>query len=363
MTPDIPAPPGNESGMEVRRPLKAVLLAALSALFVALAWSWLWPWLTFGRFEERSDNAYVRADITAIAPRVSGYVVEVDVEDNAAVAAGDVLFRIDDRDFRARLWQAEASVASAEAALVSLDAETRLQVALIAESEARLRSAAAARKLASNNLDRYGALVRRDAVSQAEFEKFEAAGAQADATVRAGEAALAAERRKLAVLAARRSAATAALSQARAAVELASIDLRNTAVIAPVDGVVGARQVRVGAFVAAGSTALAVVPVREVWVVANLKETQLEHVRIGQPVRIDVDGYSGVEIRGVVDSLAPGSGAAFSLFPADNATGNFVRVVQRVPVKIRLTEVPPQARLVPGLSARVAIRTGGGEAS
>jgi membrane fusion protein (multidrug efflux system) len=142
---------------------------------------------------------------------------------------------------------------------------------------------------------------------------------------------------------------------------LAQIDLDNTTVRAPVNGVVGNRQIRVGRLVNTGVPVLDIVPVHNVWIVANYKETQLEDIRVGQPVRIFVDGYPHAEVLGVVDSLAPGSGAAFSLIPADNATGNFVRVVQRVPVKITLTDIPSQVHLVPGLSARVAIKTSGGE--
>lgn len=347
----------------MQRLLKIFLLIALTALVVLIAWSWGWQWLTTGRFEETTDNAYVRADITSVAPKVAGYVVGVDVADNETVETGDLLFRIDDKDYQARLAQAEANVASAHAALVNLEAEARLQEAMIAQSKAQLASALAAQTLATQNLERYRSLVRTNAVSQALFEQREAASAQADAAVSAARAAIQAQRRKLEVLAARREAAQATLSQAEAARTLAQIDLDNTTVRAPVDGVVGNRQVRVGRFITTGTSVLDIVPVRHVWIVANFKESQLEHVRVGQSVRVAIDAYPHAEVRGVVDSLSPGSGTSFSLIPADNATGNFVRVVQRVPVKIRLTSVPSEVHLVPGLSARVAIRTAGEEES
>lgn len=347
----------------MRRLLKISVLGSLAVLVAAIAWLWGWHWLTIGRFEETTDNAYVRADITSVAPKVAGYVIEVLADDNATVEAGDILFRIDDRDYRARLTQAEANVASARAALVNLDAEKRLQEAVIAQAEAQLEIQLAAQRLATQQFARYQSLVRTQAVSHAQLDERTAEKAKAGALVASAQATIEAQRRKLDVLAAQRDAAQAALSQAEAARTLAQIDLDNATVHAAVSGVVGNRQVRVGRFVSTGSPLLDIVPVRDVWIVANFKETQLEEIRVGQPVRVSVDGFPDSEVRGVVDSLAPGSGAAFSLIPPDNATGNFVRVVQRVPVKIQLTDVPPEVRLVPGLSARVSIRTGGGEAS
>lgn len=336
------------------------LLLMVSAAIVVLVLS-SWGWLIAGRFEAKTDNAYLRADITSIAPKVSGYVVGVDVADNETVEAGDTLFRIDNRDYRARLAQAEADIASAYASLLDLEAERDLQESVIVQSEAQLDAVLATQKLAARDFERYRLLVRTNAVSRAKLEQREAASAQADAAVGAARAAVQVQRKKLNVLAAQREAALAALAQADASRVLAQIDLDNTIVRAPVGGVVGNRQVRVGRFVTAGMPLLDLVPVRHIWVVANFKEVQLERVRIGQPVRVTVDAYPHAEVRGVVDSLSPGSGAAFSLIPPDSSTGNFVRVVQRVPVKIRLTSVVPQLRLVPGLSARVTIDTSGVE--
>lgn len=347
----------------MHRLFRTCLFAALAALAIVIGWSWGWQWLTVGRFEETTDNAYVRADITFVAPKVDGYVVDVNVSDNAVVQRGDVLFRIDDRDYRARLTQADASIASARATLANVEAKSHLQKAIIAQSKAQLQSALAAQAFANRALERYGSLVRTQAVSEARFDKSTAASAQADASVNAARAAIHARQRKLDVLAAQRDAAQAALSEAEAARILAGIDLENTTVRAPVAGVVGNRQVRVGRFATKGATMLEIVPIHDAWIVANFKETQLEHIRVGQPVRVTVDGFPDAEIRGVVDSVAPGTGSAFSLIPADNATGNFVRVVQRVPVKIRLMRSSPQVRLVPGMSARVAIRTAKAETS
>lgn len=343
----------------MREGMKARLLgvSVTVGLLIILSFGWLYA----GRFEEETDNAYLRADITSIAPKVSGYVVDVDVADNETVEAGNILFRIDGKDYRTRLARAEADVASAQASLLNVDAERDLQESTIAQSEAQLDAALATQKFAVREFERYRSLVRTNVVSRAQLEQREAASAQADAAVGAARAAVQVQRKKLNVLAAGREAARAALSQAEASRALAQIDLDNTIVHAPIGGVVGNRQVRVGRFVTAGMPLLDLVPVRHVWVVANFKESQLEHVRVGQPVRVTVDAYPHAEVRGVVDSLSPGSGAAFSLIPPDSATGNFVRVVQRVPVKIRLTNVVPQLRLVPGLSAHVTIDTSGAE--
>jgi membrane fusion protein (multidrug efflux system) len=317
-----------------------------------------WVWVRSGG--ETTDNAYIRGDVTSLAPKVAGYVTAVEVEDNQTVRAGDVLFRIDDRDYRARLAQAEANVESAQARLTNVDADIQLQHALVRQAEAQRRSTVAERNLATKASDRRRELIRTNAVSQAAVDESDAALARAEAGVSAASATVEAQQQRIAVLATQREAAVAALAQAKAARDLAQIDLDHTVVHAPVNGVIGNRQVRLGRLVAPGASLLDIVPVSDVWVVANFKETQIEHIRPGQRARITVDGYPNTTFEGVVDSFAPGSGSAFSLLPVDNATGNFIRVVQRVPVKIRFAGHPLQGRLVPGLSARVEIDRGRG---
>jgi membrane fusion protein (multidrug efflux system) len=284
----------------------------------------------------------------------------VEVKDNQAVHAGDILFRIDDRDYRARLAQAAANVEAAKARLANVDAETQLQQALIRQAEAQKRSAESDLDLAAKASDRRQELIQSRTVSQALVDESDAALAKAKADVAAATATVEAQKKHMTVLAAQREAAVAGVAQAQAARDLAQIDLDDTVVRAPVDGVVGNRQVRVGRLVAPGGSLLDLVPVNDVWVVANFKETQIGHIRPGQRVHITVDAYPAETFDGEVDSFAPGSGAAFSLLPADNSTGNFVRVVQRVPVKIRLVGNPLPGRLVPGLSARVEIDGGSG---
>lgn len=337
--------------------LRKMVGALLLVVAVLVLGGWIWA---DADEVASTDNAYVRGDITSLAPKVPGYVTAVAVGDNQRVKAGDLLFQIDDRDYRAKLAQAEANVEAARARLATVAEEAVLQHAFIRQAEAQRRSAFADLAFARKSRARRSNLVDGGAVSAAQFDEADAGQSRAEAGASASAAHAAAQRQKLGVLGAQREMAAAALAQAEAACDLARIDLENTAVRAPISGVIGNRQVRVGRLVAPGTPLLDIVPVASVYVVANFKETQLSHIRPGQRARIEVDGYSDAKIEGIVDSFAPGSGAAFSLIPVDNATGNFVRVVQRVPVKIRLVRNPLPGRLVPGLSARVEILRGDG---
>ena len=321
-----------------------------AAVISAAGWTW-----AGSNGATSTDNAYIRGEVTALAAKVGGYVTTVKVADNQAVQPGDILFKIDDRDYVARLAQAVANMEAAQARLSNVDAETDLQHALIRQAEAQQLSAVAELNRARKASDRNRQMIRSNVVSQAEIEESDAARERAEAGIAAAAASLEAQQRRIAVLATQRGAAVASVAQARAARDLAQIDLDNTVVRAPVAGVIGNRQVRVGRLVAPGAALLDIVPVADVWIVANFKETQLAKIRPGQRVRIAIDGYPDEVFEGVVDSLAPGSGSAFSLLPADNATGNFVRVVQRVPIKIRFASNTLKGRLVPGLSARVNI--------
>ncbi len=332
-----------------RRFVGALLCVAAVAVLVS-SWAWV---LRSG--EMSTDNAYIRADVTSIASKVAGYVTAVEIIDNQAVSKGDVLFRIDDQDYRARLAQAVANVDAAQARLKNVEAEVSLQQVLIRQAEAERSAAIAALDLAKRVSDRHNELVRTNVVSQALVDESTAAKSRAVANLSAASASVEAQQQRIQVLSAQRDAALAAVAQAKALCDLAQIDLDSTSVRAPVDGVVANRQVRVGRLVSPGVSLLDIVPVNDVWVVANFKETQVEYIRAGQHVRITVDGYPNEVFEGTVDSFSPGSGSAFSLLPPDNATGNFVRVVQRVPVKIRFRNNPLPGRLVPGLSARVVI--------
>lgn len=327
------------------------LVLCLGAVIVAAA-GWF---VAVSDAEPATDNAYVRGDVTSLAPRVGGYVTALEVEDNQAVKAGDVLFHIDDRDYHARLAQASANVEAAQARLTSVDAELQLQQSLVRQAEAQRLSNEAERTLAARASERRRQLVDVGFVSRAQLDESDAARSKAEAGVSAASAMVVAQRQRTEVLATQRSAALAAVRQAEAARQLAQIDLDNTVVKAPVGGIVGNRQVRLGRLVAPGVALLDIVPADKLWVVANFKETQLQHVGPGQRARITIDGLPDQSFDGIVDSFAPASGSTFSVLPADNATGNFVRVVQRVPVKIRFVAAALPRQVAPGLSARVRI--------
>jgi membrane fusion protein (multidrug efflux system) len=346
--------PGVVQGRSKRKTVG--LLLCVGAVMVVAAWAAI----ALSSGVTSTDNAYVRGDVTSLAAKVAGYVTALEVEDNQSVHAGDVLFRIDDRDYRAKLAQAMANVSAAQARLIHVDAQIQLQRALIRQAEAQRRSATADMTLATKTHDRSRKLIVSNAVSQALVDETGTAQSRAVASVSAASATVEAQQQHIAVFMAEREAAVAAVSQAEAARDLAQIDLDHTVVRAPVEGVIGNRQIRLGRYVTPGVALLDIVPVNAVWVVANFKETQLEHIRPGQHVRITVDGYPDAALDGVVDSFAPGSGSAFSLLPPDNATGNFVRVVQRVPVKILMADNPLPGRIVPGLSARVEVTHGDG---
>lgn len=338
-----------------RKRIVGALFCAVALVVLVAGWAW-----AGSAASESTDNAYVRGDVTSLAPKVGGYVTSVAVRDNQAVRAGEVLFRIDDRDYRARLAQAEAAVTAAQARLANSAEDIRLQYVLVRQAEAQRRAALADLTLNRKTSERRRQLVERGAVSRAQVDESDAGMLRAEAGTAVSAASVDAQRQRIELLGTQRQAAAAAVAQAEAARDLARIDLDNTVVRAPISGVVGNRQVRVGRLVTPGMSLLDIVPVGDLFVVANFKETQLEHIRPGRRVRVTVDGYPDVPLEGVVDSFAPGSGSAFSLIPADNATGNFVRVVQRVPVKIRLRSNPLDGRLVPGLSARVEVEVEGG---
>lgn len=329
------------------------LLAPVTILLVGLIW--LVPWITTGRFETRTDDAYVAGRITAIAARVPGQVREVTVDDTDIVATGDLLFRLDNTEYLARFDQARAGVAAAKAARADLRAQRRLRMASIDQAKANLAASEAARGLAARTSDRLTTLAERGAATEAALDEATAGRDRTEAQVLAGKAALVAAERELEAVRTREASAEAVITQAEAALTLARIDLEHTEVHAPVGGVIAKRRVQPGQFVGVGGTQLMIVPLDDLWIEANFKETQLRGISEGDPVVVEVDSFRRRPIHGRVEGIAPGSGGAFSLFPPDNATGNFVRIVQRVPVRIALDAVPPELRLVPGMSARVAV--------
>jgi membrane fusion protein (multidrug efflux system) len=338
-----------------RRRARLLLAASCSALAVLFSWCAACHWLS-GDTSVATDNAYTRGEITTVAPQVAGYVSAVLVGDNQPVTRGQVLFRIDDADYRARMAEAAAGVQRQARGLERLDREIRLQGAVIAQAAADVEAARVEARRAALDAGRYEALVARNVVSRQAYDVADSARLKAGAATDAAAARQRAEVSRREVLKAQRLELASALVQARATQRLAANALRHTVVRAPVDGVVGNRQVRVGRYVSPGAPALSLVPLRDVWVVANFKETQLSGVRVGDRARVEVDMYPDVGIAGTVDSIAPGSGAQFALIPPDNATGNFTKIPQRVPVKIVLDNDNPLAgKLYAGLSAEVTI--------
>jgi membrane fusion protein, multidrug efflux system len=315
-------------------------------------------WLQTGQYRQGTDNAYVQADSTTIAPRVSGYVADVLVGDNQSVRAGQVLAKIDDRDLKTALVQAQADVASAQNGIANLDAQLLLQQSLITQAIADITSSQAAQKFAQQDFKRYQDLLKTGYGTVQRAQSAIANFHQQTAALDASRAALAAAEQKIAVLKTQRNQATSALERAQAVEHQAELNLSYATITAPITGVVGARTLRVGQYVQAGTALMAVVPLQSVYVVANFKETQLGAMRAGEPVSLKVDSFPGRTLHGRVDSLAPASGLEFSLLPPDNATGNFTKIVQRVPVKIAINSGDPLAgELRPGMSVEVLVDT------
>lgn len=348
------APPRRRRLTVKRAALTLVLLAG-----TAVAGHFGYEYWTVGRFQEATDDAYVKADITQVAPKVSGIIERVLVRDNQRVRKGQVLARIDPRDFETALAQARAGVGAAEAAVRNLDAQIALQLAVIEQAEASVVAGNAALTFASQDAHRYHVLVGTGAGTVQRAQATAAARTQAAANLRRDRAALQAARDKIGVLASGRDEAKAQLAHSRAVLRQAELNLSYTTITAPVAGMVGARNLRVGQFVAAGTQLMAVVPLDAVYVVANFKETQLTNVHPGQRVNLAVDLLPGVTLTGHVDSLAPASGLEFALLPPDNATGNFTKIVQRIPVRITLDPSALNARLRAGMSVEPTIDTRG----
>ena len=340
-----------------RHAIRRAALALAAALGVAGATAFGHYYITTGRYLETTDDAYVKADSTIIAPKVSGYIGEVLVADNEPVKAGQVLARIDDRDFKTALKQAQADVAASEAAVKNLNAQIELQEPLIQQQAAEVDATEATLKFAKEERTRYDDLMKSGAGTIQRAQQTDAALRSQTAQLQQGKAGLIAANKKIEVLSTQRVQALAQLDHARALEQQAALNLSYTQITAPVDGTVGARTLRVGQYVQAGTQLMAVVPLDAVYVVANFKETQLTHVRNGQPVELRVDSFHSTRLKGHVDSLSPASGLEFALLPPDNATGNFTKIVQRVPVKIVLDGQSLKGLLRPGMSAVPTVNT------
>jgi membrane fusion protein (multidrug efflux system) len=365
---ELPQPPheGRASGTALalsppnpkgRRSRKLLMLGA-GLMVLATAAYFGWQYWTVGRFEISTDDAYVQADNTTIAPKVSGYLSAVVVGDNEQVKAGQTLAKIDDRDFRVALDQAKADVAAAMAMVATKQAALAQQQSVIDAARATVTVDEANRTFAEQDNDRYSRLAATGSGSLQNAQQAAARIGSARAAVTRDTASLETAAKQVDVLKADLAQAQATLAHDQALQEQAELNLSYTTIVSPIDGVVANRTLRVGQYVQAGTQLMAVVPTQAAYIVANYKETQLTDVHPGQPVGLEVDMFPGVTFNGHVDSIAPASGQEFALLPPDNATGNFTKIVQRIPVKIVLDPGSPLAgELRPGMSVYPTIET------
>ena len=343
---------------------RRALLLSIGAVAVIAAIIYGVRWWTVGRFIESTDDAYLQADSVTIAPKVSGYVAEVYVTDNQAVTAGQPLVRLDRRQYQAVLEQANATIAARKADIERGAAELLQQQANIAQARAQLQGARSAETHAIEEVKRYEPLVATGAETNEKLADLINARNQAAATVAADIAAVQAAQRQPATTQAQIEQARAQLQASEASFRQAQLDTQDTVISSTLAGRVGDRSVRVGQYAQPGTRLMTIVPVQDVYLVANFKETQIGLMRAGQAATIHVDALSGTDLHGTVVSFSPGTGSQFALLPPQNATGNFTKIVQRVPVRIHIDAgEETRAVLVPGLSVTVRVDTRSGQES
>lgn len=336
---------------------RAALILAMGVVLLAFV-VWAFQWWTVERFIESTDNAYLKADSVVIAPKVSGYISTVYVQDNQAVEKGQPLALVDQRQYQAALDEAKATVAARQADVVRSEAELSLQKSKIAQAKADVDGVRASASYASSQVNRYSSIVKSGAVTGERFDELRNILVRATSSVAANEAAWQTAKNQTQTLEARLLQAQAQQAVAQAKAERAKLDLQDTVVRSTLSGRVADQTVRAGQYAQPGSRLLTIVPVGNLYLTANFKETQVGHMRPGQAVTIHVDAYPGEIFHGVVESLSPGTGSQFALLPAQNATGNFTKIVQRVSVRIHLDEqFPSRAVLIPGLSTTVEVDT------
>ncbi|NWA90176.1 HlyD family secretion protein [Pseudomonas sp. D8002] len=353
--PSMPATEPRSLRVRIISSMGFAAIAIIGVLIVLYAWQ-LPP---FSSAVETTENALVRGQVTIIGPQLSGYVYEVPVTDFQYVKAGDLLVRLDDRIYKQRLDQAQAQLAVQQASLANVVQQRNSAEATIKLRQAALMDSQAQARKSTADLRRNEELISDGSVSKRELDVTRAANAQTIAAVAQAQANLEIARQDLQTVIVNRGSLEAAVASADAAVELARIDLSNTRIIAPRDGQLGQIGVRLGAYVNSGAQLMALVP-NQLWVIANMKETQMDNVQVGQPVTFTVDALDHREFHGTVQRISPATGSEFSLLQADNATGNFVKIAQRVPVRITVDPGQEQSeRLRPGLSVVVSIDTAG----
>jgi membrane fusion protein (multidrug efflux system) len=349
------APPPQARRKPNARHVGVVTLAVLAAAGLA---TFTHHWWTVGRFIQSTDDAYVGGDVTVIAAKVPGFIAALAVTDNQAVHAGDLLLKLDDRDYRASLAKAQAAMGIQRAALINLNAQRHLQEAVIAQAQAEINATDAETARTHTDQVRYEKLLQTGAVSIQNFQQADADHKRALAAGKKAQAALEAAQRQLEVIASQHEQVIATLAAAAADRDLAQLNLGYTELRAPMDGTIGNRSAQIGAYASSSAQLISLVPVRGLWIDANFKESQLAKIHPGSPATIKVDSISGKTFHGHVVSVAPATGAQFSVLPPENATGNFTKIVQRVAVRIVFDdEADTCEQLRPGLSVTAKIDT------
>ncbi|WP_404477199.1 HlyD family secretion protein [Novosphingobium sp. BL-52-GroH] len=335
-----------------------LILMAAAAVIVVGGGLWGVRYMSFGRFQEETDDAFIQSDAITVAPKISGYVDKVFVSENQAVKAGAPLVLIDPRDYRAQASQSQAQIDVAKANVSGVVAQIDEQSASIDQARAQLAAAQAEADHAAREVARYRPLAATGAETRQQLAQLENEATQARAKTAEARAALSSAQKRVATLQAQKRQAEAQGEAARAQFAAANTDVEATILRATADGRIGSKSVRQGQFVQASTRLMSLVPDRSLYVTANFKETQLGLMRVGQPVSVEVDALPGVELRGVIESIAPGTGAQFSILPPQNATGNFTKIVQRIPVRIAINAGPETRKLlVPGMSVEASVDT------
>ncbi len=337
----------------LRRPL---ILCSILLLLCGAGWFANYWWRT-GRWIETTDDAYVGGNTTPLSPQAPGQIADVLIKDNQRVTAGQLLIRIDDRLYRAAFDHAEAAVQQQQATLSNLRAKLQLQLSLIQSAKAGLTAKIAAATFAGQEALRYRSLAVSSAGTEQNAQRATSADEQARASVDGSRADLEAAKQQIDVLKTEVSQTEAALASAEADRETAKLNIGYTQIRSPIDGFVGNRVAQVGSYVSQGAYLLTVIPTNQLWIDANFKEDQLERMKTGQPATVVVDVAPSKILHGHVVSIAPATGAVFSVIPPENATGNFTKIVQRVPVRIVLDDASDAALLRPGLSTTVSVDT------
>ncbi len=349
------APAVNAQSQSSKKRIIFLRLAISIAIICLLAFMY---WFFIARFNESTDDAYLQADSVALAPKVSGYVTKVLVKDNQWVKAGQPVAQLEDDQYQARVNQATANILADQAAIDQANAEINRQNAQIEQAQAQQRSAQVLLNYSNHEYQRYLPLAASGAENQEKLAELRRSRDQAQADYDANVAAVKSASAQIQSMHAQIEQAKAQLASAQANRAQSNIDYLGTIVYSPLDGRVGDRAVRVGQYVQPGTRLLTVVPENDLYLVANFKETQLTHIIVGQRATLHVDAFPGHNFSGVVDSFAPGTGSLFALLPPDNATGNFTKIVQRVPVRIRITDQSNEVkRLLAGMSVTVDVDT------